>query len=377
MQKLFDKLKRSRDRFNRVYHATYLNTHLPYSNQPKLTQYEPKKEKFVDNAKKKGLKIIYPTDDTSPIIAHNKFENNRKTIIVISGTHGVEGYAGADVQIEILEKQNFDDINVIFVFGLNHWGFRHGQRYTKANIDLNRNVLVDGTNKNTDNEYTETPTNEYYTKDINSLFQSKIGSTDDVKTFVSLALAFMGKLKNPIKAGHKIMSGQYDFSGGFEFGGDELAIEHVYTIRNIKEIFGDKKASELIIMDLHTGVGKQVDENTGSTYILITDDNEETKLVTPKLEPDQQSRIRQGGSGVYHVTGSVMTGYKHHLKNFVNKQTVVVTQEFATKDVREIFVSLVERRDGNILYDLFYIDEDWWKNGIKKQGLDLYNSLVT
>ena len=63
---------------------------------------------------------------------------------MVSGTHGVEGYAGQDIQNEILKHMEIQPkdkykYNLIMVHGLNHWGMIHGQRFTEQNIDLNRN----------------------------------------------------------------------------------------------------------------------------------------------------------------------------------------------------------------------------------------------
>ncbi len=63
-----------------------------------------------------------------------------KTLLLISGTHGLEGFTGSAIQIEFLRNLDIPPgVNVVALHALNPWGFSHLSRSDEKNIDLNRN----------------------------------------------------------------------------------------------------------------------------------------------------------------------------------------------------------------------------------------------
>ena len=70
-----------------------------------------------------------------------------KLLILNSGLHGIEGYTGSAIQImfmeQILAESDLDNIGVLFIHGLNPYGFKYHRRVTENNVDLNRNCVVD------------------------------------------------------------------------------------------------------------------------------------------------------------------------------------------------------------------------------------------
>ncbi|MEO0872757.1 MAG: DUF2817 domain-containing protein, partial [Pseudomonadota bacterium] len=71
--------------------------------------------------------------------------NPQKALLLISGTHGVEGYCGSGPQVGLLETGAFDalppGIAVVMIHAINPYGFAHDRRVNEDNIDLNRNFL--------------------------------------------------------------------------------------------------------------------------------------------------------------------------------------------------------------------------------------------
>ncbi len=70
----------------------------------------------------------------------------RNVLVLSSATHGVEGFAGAAVQRDLLSRlqQSYrlpEDTAVLLVFALNPWGFYHQRRCDEQGIDLNRNFI--------------------------------------------------------------------------------------------------------------------------------------------------------------------------------------------------------------------------------------------
>ena len=70
----------------------------------------------------------------------------RRVLIVVSGTHGVEGLCGAGVQLGLLDRSLpgvlDDDVRLVLVHALNPHGFLGLHRTNEDNVDLNRNFVA-------------------------------------------------------------------------------------------------------------------------------------------------------------------------------------------------------------------------------------------
>lgn len=67
-----------------------------------------------------------------------------KRLLIVSGTHGVEGFGGAGVQSGWLNEAAGaidDDVCVVLVHALNPWGMSWNRRENEDNVDLFRNLL--------------------------------------------------------------------------------------------------------------------------------------------------------------------------------------------------------------------------------------------
>jgi len=66
-------------------------------------------------------------------------------LLLISGTHGVEGFCGSGCQVALLHDAEFvaavraAEIRVVFLHALNPYGFSHLHRTNEDNVDMNRN----------------------------------------------------------------------------------------------------------------------------------------------------------------------------------------------------------------------------------------------
>ena len=73
-------------------------------------------------------------------------QDARKLLILVSGTHGIEGYAGSGCQVAWLSdgwfaRSNTKDTAVLLIHAINPHGFAWGRRVNEDNIDLNRNFV--------------------------------------------------------------------------------------------------------------------------------------------------------------------------------------------------------------------------------------------
>lgn len=67
-----------------------------------------------------------------------------RVLVLIGGTHGIEGFAGTAVICDLLARlptQLPDDLAILCVHALNPWGYAWHRRCDAAGIDLNRNFI--------------------------------------------------------------------------------------------------------------------------------------------------------------------------------------------------------------------------------------------
>ncbi|MBY0452537.1 MAG: DUF2817 domain-containing protein, partial [Bdellovibrionaceae bacterium] len=71
-------------------------------------------------------------------------KNPDHLLIMISGTHGVEGFTGSAVQRYLVDQGlPVDRTSVLLIHGFNLWGFKNLRRVNENNVDLNRNFVID------------------------------------------------------------------------------------------------------------------------------------------------------------------------------------------------------------------------------------------
>ena len=137
-------------------------------------------------------------------------------IIISSGVHGIEGFAGSAIQLMIMEKIlpniNPDYTSFLFIHSINPFGHKYFRRFTENNIDLNRNFDINTNLFSIKN-------NSY--KLIYDFLNPKEKYAD--KLFENLF--FLVKSLNLIKKYNietlrqSILQGQYEFEKGIFFGG--------------------------------------------------------------------------------------------------------------------------------------------------------------
>ena len=217
--------------------------------------YSEARSKFVNTAHKKGLKLtVYENPNLGPLgenltcdVAWAGSINAEKALIIISGTHGVEGFCGSGCQVDWLECWNPSFISektaVFFIHAINPHGFAWCRRVTEEGCDLNRNFL-----------------------DFNQPLPDNIGHDELVSAFVpdSLDAKSMSQAEQLIKDYREThgelafqkarKSGQYKhahsmFFGGFEPTWARKTLERIITDFNIQ----NKKF--IAAIDFHTGLG--------------------------------------------------------------------------------------------------------------------------
>jgi hypothetical protein len=171
-----------------------------------------------------------------------------RLILLTSGVHGVEGYAGSAMQLMWLANPSPlpTGVGVLLVHALNPWGYAHGRRANEDNVDLNRNGV----------ERFPGPANPAYARIENWLnprfSQATIGSWDGY---------WAGLLGAWVKTGYQglkqaIAGGQYEYPEGLFYGGDRRQ----QSLRLLAELLARKRYAaikKLCHLDIHTGLGRR------------------------------------------------------------------------------------------------------------------------
>jgi len=111
--------------------------------------YAEARRKFLALASERDAKVVstvHPTargaqgEDLAIDVATFGDPSAGKTLFLVSGTHGQEGFLGSALQIEFLRNLKIPEgVSVVALHALNPWGFSHLSRTDDTNIDVNRN----------------------------------------------------------------------------------------------------------------------------------------------------------------------------------------------------------------------------------------------
>lgn len=163
-----------------------------------------------------------------------------RVMLIISGTHGVEGYYGSDSQIAWLNRFDLtalpDDTAIVLLHLLNPWGAAHLRRVNEENIDLNRNFI----------DFSQPPPVNAAYADWHSFYHGDRADADQ-RLQQALDSAGWSAIKRVVEAG------QYQFADGLFYGGAQPSWSY-QTLRRIVETHLSR-ASTLLSFDLHTGAG--------------------------------------------------------------------------------------------------------------------------
>jgi hypothetical protein len=165
-------------------------------------------------------------------------------LMVVSGTHGVEGYAGSALQRWWLDERagkRPGDVRVVIVHALNPVGFSWVRRVNEDNVDLNRNFV----------DWSLPPRNDAY-GDIADLLVP--ADWDDATQAATTAALLEAAGEVGLERFQEIVSGgQYDHPTGIFHGGTGPVWSHRWLASHLPEIV--EGAARLGIIDLHTGLG--------------------------------------------------------------------------------------------------------------------------
>lgn len=194
---------------------------------------------FLDAAGKTGrdtITRVHPDSvgrDGKPLFLDTVWlgqRDARKALLVIGGTHGVDGAFGAFVLTGLLQEKGFQappDTKIVLLNALNPFGYAWSRLVDDANIDIDHNFI----------DFDQPPANPAYLK---------------------LATHFDGRFATqpPLPADEVLevlARGQYSHPAGLAYGGADIS----WSQRMLGDVVREelRQVEELIVLDLQTGPG--------------------------------------------------------------------------------------------------------------------------
>ena len=178
--------------------------------------------------------------------AHSGQDDAKNIIIIISGTHGPEGYCGSAVQYGLL-KYNIaaewaKTQKILMVHAHNPYGFAWDIRFNEDNIDLNRNYIEDFSNP---------PDSSLYDEVKKWAMPEDLSDATIAESFNNL-MQYASRNGFP-KLQTALTSGQYKYKNGVYYGGDAPSWSNINLTEYLKKY--TIGAENAIVIDIHSGLG--------------------------------------------------------------------------------------------------------------------------
>ncbi len=165
-------------------------------------------------------------------------------LVLVSGTHGIEGFCGSACQLGFLRefiKEAPAETAVLLVHALNPYGFAYERRVNEDNIDLNRNFV----------DHASPPHNDDYDGIHAALVPDSW--TGPAKKDADHFLAKVAGERGMRHLQEAVTHGQYRHPDGLFYGGTEPAWSH-RLLRSIVQRYL-RGIPRIAYIDLHTGLG--------------------------------------------------------------------------------------------------------------------------
>jgi predicted deacylase len=167
----------------------------------------------------------------------------KKALLLISGTHGVEGYFGSGIQTGLLRSGLAapKGSKIVLLHALNPYGFAWDRRVNEDNADINRNFV----------DHRRPPRNRAY-ESLAEWIAPKSLLKSAWKT-ANANLRAYSERHGAFALQEAITKGQYAHPDGLYFGGSRES----WSQRMLRDVLQEelRDARSLIVIDFHTGLG--------------------------------------------------------------------------------------------------------------------------
>ena len=338
--------------------------------------YADARRRFLERAASAGFELqahTHPSqrgpagETLATDVARRGPRDARFTLLVSSGTHGVEGFCGSGCQNAFLESDLLQslpaDIAVVLVHAINPHGFAHLRRVNEDNVDCNRNFVRHGSR----------PFNKAY-DEVHPLLVPADWDGPAKRAADEAIYRYIGE-RGQWAFQAAVSGGQYDHADGLFYGG-RAPVWSNDTWRRI--VRGQAGASgDVIAIDLHTGLGPS---GVGEAIFSGPEaDHQRTRA----LFGDDVTSPESGTSTSAQVSGTTVDGARGELGS---TRLTMITLEYGTRPVPVVLEALradnwlhargqvdspLGHRIKGAIRAAFYVDESAWKAAVAARFLSL------
>ncbi|HEY7887652.1 MAG TPA: M14 family metallopeptidase [Steroidobacteraceae bacterium] len=248
----------------------------------------------------------------------------QSALLVIAGTHGVEGLAGSGCLVGLLEDRLHEALPtsgcLLLLHAINPYGFAWLRRVTEDGVDLNRN-FVDFSSPLPSSEAYERLHDWLVPKawegEIRQAADAALGAHAQQYGFAALQAAVSG--------------GQYTRPGGLFYGGARETWSARMLLRVLREVL-PATVQRLAVLDLHTGLGPPA----YGEPILDAGDPGARERALRWYGPDVRD-LSAGESVSARLTGTLARGIERARPKL---ELTLIGLEFGTRPVMEVLTAL-------------------------------------
>ena len=170
----------------------------------------------------------------------------RNVLVLLSGTHGIEGFCGSGCQADWLTNGGPSalpqNVGVLLIHAINPYGYSWLRRTTEENVDLNRNGIDFGG---------RLPANPGY----DELRDALCPPPDETPPFPRSQRAIAAYISQHGAAQYRNArtAGQYRDPGGIHFGGTRPSWSRLTLEKIIRDFLAERE--QVAVVDYHTGLG--------------------------------------------------------------------------------------------------------------------------
>lgn len=288
-------------------------------------------------------------------------------LVIASGTHGIEGFAGSAIQtgllLEGVSHQLPPGLGLVMIHAVNPYGFAWLRRVNEDNVDLNRS-FVDHTLPH--------PPNPGYERLAQAAAPGTLSTWANIRSAVQLYWYRLSEGKEALRSA--MSQGQYSHPRGLFYGGSTVT----WSGRTVLEIIGKhlSAAKRTVFIDVHTGLGPY---GTAEIIMNVPVDSDAYRHAAD-CWGDHVRSTKAGTSVSADITGSLKLAVQGALPG---TEVTAVSLEFGTRPATEVFWALraenwlyhhggAAHPDGeeirSRLLQVFYPPDADWKHAVWSEG---------
>ncbi|MER9680387.1 DUF2817 domain-containing protein [Mesorhizobium sp. M0184] len=264
------------------------------------SSFESARARFVALCKEFGLALTEHriVGDATLCIGHLGPRDSPRKLVILSGVHGVEGFAGSAAQIAFLQRYRDTPlaVHVLLVHIVNPEGMRHFRRNAPGNIDLNRNLVDD---------HSARAQVDDSSRAIAELMSGPRFARLPTPLWLLWLAVRLRTLGGIAKLRQVFAAGQYFDSSSLFYGGTAHTAEVRALLEALREQLSGCKPADVVFFDLHSGIG-----GFGRSALLA---NDADSTAAEKVFGVGMRRGHHGKEAVYPVTGDLVRGIKAEL----------------------------------------------------------------